>query len=217
MPWLLFTGRLLRAIDGGHVSAQLFATDVVFLQRFLKCCGLYNGTINGEWSAPTDTATTTFDSMSEQIALELGTFDSRSERCIRTLQPKAQREARAFLRRVRDAGIEARILSGTRTYAEQDALYRKGRYGDTSPIVTKARGGRSNHNFGIAWDIGVFLGGAYLGNSTLYARAAQVGKVPGIDWGGDWTSFVDQPHYELSTGMTLAAVRTNFETGQSFV
>ena len=199
------------------MSAQLFAADVVFLQRFLKCCSVYNGTINGEWNQTTDNAATTFDSMSDQIASELGTFDTRSERCIRTLQPKAQREARAFLRRVRDAGIEARVISGTRTYAEQDALYRKGRYGDTSPIVTKARGGRSNHNFGIAWDIGVFLGGAYLGNSPLYARAAQVGKVQGIDWGGDWTSFVDQPHYELSTGMTLAVVRTNFENGLSFV
>ena len=199
------------------MSPQLFATDVVFLQRFLKCCSVYDGKINGECNQTSYNAATTFDSMSDQIASELGTFDTRSERCIRTLQPKAQREARAFLRRVRDAGIEARVISGTRTYAEQDALYRKGRYGDTSPIVTKARGGRSNHNFGIAWDIGVFLGGAYLGNSPLYARAAQVGKVQGIDWGGDWTSFVDQPHYELSTGMTLAVVRTNFENGLSFV
>jgi len=110
-----------------------------------------------------------------------------------------------------------RILSGTRTYAEQDVLYRKGRFGDTSPIVTKAKGGHSNHNFGIAWDIGIFDSGKYLGSSPLYAQAAAVGKVPGIEWGGDWTSFVDQPHYQLATGTTLAAVRTSFEVGTAFV
>jgi peptidoglycan L-alanyl-D-glutamate endopeptidase CwlK len=199
------------------MSAQLFGDDVVFLQRFLKCCGLYDGDLNGVWGSTTDSASSTFDATSEEIARELGTFDSRSERSIRTLQPKAQRAARAFLRRVIDAGINARIISGTRTYIEQDALFRKGRFGDPSPIVTKARGGQSNHNFGIAWDIGVFESGAYLGSSPLYARAAEVGRVPGIEWGGDWVTFVDQPHYELSTGMSLKVVRVNFESGQVFV
>jgi peptidoglycan L-alanyl-D-glutamate endopeptidase CwlK len=199
------------------MSAQLFPDDIVFAQRFLKCCGLYNGDLNGVWDPTTDGASTTFDATSESIAHEFGTFDSRSERSIRSLQPKAQRAARAFLRRVLDAGINARIISGTRTYREQDALFRKGRFGDPSSIVTKAKGGQSNHNFGIAWDIGVFQNGAYLGSSPLYARAAVVGRVPGIEWGGDWVTFVDQPHYELSTGMSLAVVRGNFETGQAFV
>ncbi|HJU75620.1 MAG TPA: M15 family metallopeptidase [Gemmatimonadaceae bacterium] len=199
------------------MSLQLFAEDVVFLQRFLKCCEFYRGEIDGDWGPKTDAAVAEFDAESAVIAADLGMFDVASERYIRTLQPKAQREARAFLQRVLQAGISARILSGTRTYAEQNRLYRKGRYGDTSPIVTKARGGRSNHNFGIAWDISIFESGKYLGNSPLYARAATVGKVSGIEWGGDWTSFVDEPHYQLATGATLADVRTSFEGGEAFV
>ena len=199
------------------MSLQLFAEDVTFLQRFLKCSGFYGGKIDGVWGPKTDAAVNEFDAQGAGVAAELGTFDAASERYIRTLQPKAQREARDFLKRVLQAGISARILSGTRTYAEQNSLYRKGRFGDTSAIVTNARGGHSNHNFGIAWDIGIFENGKYLGNSPLYGQAAAVGKGPGIEWGGDWTSFVDQPHYQLATGATLAAVRTSFEVGTAFV
>lgn len=54
--------------------------------------------------------------------------------------------------------------SGLRTYEEQNALYAQGR---TAPgnKVTNAKGGFSNHNFGIAFDIGIFEGAKYLGDS----------------------------------------------------
>jgi len=54
------------------------------------------------------------------------------------------------------AGIAVLVTQGLRTWEEQDALYAKGR---TVPpigkkyIVTKAKGGQSYHNFGLAFDI----------------------------------------------------------------
>jgi peptidoglycan L-alanyl-D-glutamate endopeptidase CwlK len=199
------------------MSARLFADDVKFQQRFLKCCGYYQGRLDGRWGPMTDAAFNALDAEGAAIAAALGTFDTVSERYIRTLQPKAQRAAREFLTRVLGANISARILSGTRTYAEQNALYVRGRYGDTSKPVTNAKGGQSNHNFGVAWDIGIFDSGKYLGASPLYAKAADVGRVPGIEWGGDWVKFPDQPHYQLATGIELASVRANFESGTAFV
>jgi peptidoglycan L-alanyl-D-glutamate endopeptidase CwlK len=199
------------------MSAQLFKDDVVFLQRFLRSCGLYQGTPHGEWDHSTDAALATFDARCEAIATEHGRFDARSERLIATLHPRAQTLARAFLRRVRASGIDARVISGTRTYAEQEALYRQGRWGNPGPVVTKARGGHSNHNFGIAWDIGIFANGRYLTESPLYDQAAEVGLVPEIEWGGNWRSFPDRPHYQLATGLPIASVRTSFETGTAFV
>jgi peptidoglycan L-alanyl-D-glutamate endopeptidase CwlK len=83
--------------------------------------------------------------------------------------------------------------------------------------VTRARGGHSNHNFGIAWDIGIFENGTYKGASRKYAEAARVGLVPGLEWGGHWTSFKDEPHYQLATGSAIAAVRTSFESGTAYV
>jgi peptidoglycan L-alanyl-D-glutamate endopeptidase CwlK len=199
------------------MSAQLFSDDVMFLQRFLRSCGLYQGNVHGSWDPPTDVALSSFDERCQEIASRHGRFDARSEGYIATLHPRAQEQARAFLSRVRAAGIDARILSGTRTYAEQEALYRKGRWGNPGPVVTKARGGHSNHNFGIAWDIGIFEGRKYLDRSPLYDRAAEVGLSPEIEWGGHWRSFPDRPHYQLATGLPIARVRESFEAGTAFV
>lgn len=121
--------------------------------------------------------------------------DDRSERNIATLHPRVQPIAREFVRRCVAAGLDARIICGTRTYAEQDALYEQGRT-KPGPIVTKARGGQSNHNFGLAFDIGIFASGKYLGSSPLYKKAGAIGRELGLEWGGDW-KFVDEPHFQL--------------------
>ena len=199
------------------MSIHLFVDDVIFLQRFLKCSGLYSGKIDGRWGPKTDAAVREFDRQSEAIADTHGRFDGTSERYIRTLQPKAQDAARLFLGKVLDAGIVARIISGTRTYSEQNALFRRGRFGNPPPQVTKARGGQSNHNFGIAWDIGIFENGAYRGSSIKYRRAAEVGLAPGVEWGGHWTTFKDEPHYQLATSSRIAVVRSSFESGLAYV
>ncbi len=133
-------------------------------------------------------------------------FDERSEKVLKTLVPKAEQQARLFLQKLHDANIAARLIGGTRTYAEQDALFAQGR---TKPgnIVTRARGGFSNHNFAIAWDIGIFDGGDYLEDSPLYARAGKIGRDLGLEWGGDWKTIHDEPHFQCRTGKTLADLR----------
>lgn len=199
------------------MSVQLFGEDTLFLQRFLKGAGFYQAKLDGIYGEKTDTAVNAFEERTMEIADALGKFDSRSERNIGSLQPKAQEAARRFLKRIRDEGIDARIISGTRTYAEQNTLFRQGRYGNPGPRVSNARGGQSNHNFGIAWDIGLFNGGAYLTDSSFYNKAAEVGLAPGLEWGGNWKSFKDRPHYQLATGLLLASVRDKFEGGHAFV
>lgn len=138
------------------------------------------------------------------------TFDDRTEKNIATLHPKAQEAARKFMAAIlpelERQGYTARIISGTRSYAEQDALYAKGRT-TPGPRVTNARGGYSNHNFGIAWDIGIFQGKVYLGESPLYLACGAIGRAQGLEWGGDWKSFPDTPHYQVKTGKTMAELR----------
>lgn len=202
------------------MSAQLSKNDVVFTQRMLKSAGLYTGKIDGIWGKKTDAAVLAFDAQSSALADELGRFDQRTERNIETLHLPAQRAARNFMNAVLGAGIEVRIISGTRTYAEQNALFRQGRFGNSGPVVTNARGGQSNHNFGIAWDIGIFAAGKYLPESPLYNKAAQVAlaaAIPGLEWGGNWQRFKDTPHYQLATGLKLADVKSRFESGSPYV
>jgi peptidoglycan LD-endopeptidase CwlK len=202
------------------MSSPLFFDDVLFLQRLLKSQGLYSDDLDGDWGPNTDKGVKAFETKSDQIAAHLGTFDKVSERCIHTLNLKAQEVARKCLRTILDAGITARIISGTRTYAEQDALYRKGRFGNPGPVVTKARGGQSNHNFCIAWDIGIFQGGRYLGDSPLYDKAGKVvlaAGISGLEWGGNWKGFKDLPHYQLATGLKIGDLRKKFECGEQYI
>jgi len=201
------------------MSYQLFSDDIVFLQRLLKSESLYTDKIDGIWGPNTDKAVTQFEAQSKAIAEQIMSFDSRSERNIQTLNLKAQSAARLFLKAVLSAGISARIISGTRTYAEQDHLYGIGRNGNPGHVVTNARGGQSNHNFGIAWDIGVFENGNYLPESPLYDQAAKTGldALPQLEWGGDWHSITDRPHFQLATGLSISEVRQRFEAGQAYV
>ncbi len=145
------------------------------------------------------------------------TFDERTEKNIATLLPKAQQKAREFMAAVKAAGIYAKMISGTRSYEEQDALYAQGR---TAPgrKVTNAKGGYSNHNFGIAWDIGIFdQHGQYLEESPIYSQAGRIGKELGLEWGGDWKNFADEPHFQLKTGLTLAEMREKKANGEGVV
>lgn len=142
--------------------------------------------------------------------------DERTERNLATLIPRAQAAARAFLAELDVAlppDVRAVVISGTRTYEEQDALYAKGRT-TPGPKVTNARGGYSNHNFGIAFDIGLFRGREYLTASPLYDQCGPIGEKHGLEWGGRWKSFPDTPHYQLALGLSVAEMRRRVAAGE---
>jgi len=132
-------------------------------------------------------------------AQAIAMVDARSEKTIATLLPQVQPMARALVQKAAASGITIRILSGLRSYEEQDALYAQGRTAPGS-IVTNARGGHSNHNFGIAFDVGVFEGNRYLGDSPKYKAVGVLGMDLGLEWGGSWKTIVDQPHFQLRPG-----------------
>jgi peptidoglycan L-alanyl-D-glutamate endopeptidase CwlK len=198
------------------MSTQLLQEDVTFIQRMLCSAGCYAGPADGAWTEAVDQAERKLQKMADELAAAQGRFDERSERHIRSLHPAAQTAARAFLISARAAGLDARIISGTRTYAEQNTLFRIGRFGDARRQVTRARGGESNHNFGIAWDIGLFRDGKYLTDVAAYKNAS-VHCPRGCEWGGNWVNFPDPPHYQLAVGLPLKDVRTRFESGLPFV
>lgn len=199
--------------------AELLApAEVKFQQRLLKCQGIYDGKIDGKWGPKTEAAIAEADSRADQLAAQFGTFDLRSEQRIRTLLLDAQRAARIFLSAFNKESYVVRIISGTRTYAEQDELFAQGR---TKPgkRVTNAKGGESNHNFGLAWDIGVFIDGKYQTETAPYKIAAPIGlaATTGIEWGGNWVTIPDAPHYQMVTGLELSVVRRRFEKGEKYL
>ena len=132
-------------------------------------------------------------------------FDSRSEDNLATLDPKAQKAFRRFLSIAKGVaaalGCEYRMISGTRTWSEQDALFNQ------RPRVTRARGGDSWHNYGIAADFGVFKGRIYLDGGTpaqqelaerVHKAVSIIAPEAGMQWGGSWKSIKDTPHFHLA-------------------
>ena len=121
-----------------------------------------------------------------------------TDKNIATLASSMQPLVRDFVTRARAAGYPVVIASGTRTIGEQNELYAKGR---TEPggKVTNAKGGESAHNFGLAVDFafGNAVGRPTWPNDGPWAAAAAIGKKVGLEWGGDWKSFKDQPHLEM--------------------
>ena len=148
--------------------------------------------------------------------------DDRSEGNIATLLEEVRPMARALVQKAAANGIQIKVISATRTFAEQDALFAKGRTAPGS-VVTNARGGYSNHNFGIAFDIGVFEGGRYLDESPAYKAVGALGMNLGLEWGGNWKTIQDEPHFqlrpawahEMSEREMLAELRVRRERGAS--
>ena len=46
---------------------------------------------------------------------------------------------------------------------------------------------------------------------------ADLAQSVGLDWGGNWVSFRDIPHYQVKTGKKIAAVRGLFESGTPYI
>ena len=81
------------------------------------------------------------------------------------------------------------------------------------PKVTNARGGQSWHNFGLAWDFGIFQDRNYLPNHPLYTTLGKLyAKIDGLEWGGTWKSFTDPPHLQLHQFGSISEARRSFET-----
>lgn len=155
-----------------------------------------------------------------------GIVDDRSEHAIETLHPHTQPIARLFIIKCNAAlaaqGLHAVITSGTRTYAEQAELYAQGR-SRPGKVVTNAPAGFSNHNFGLAFDVTLFVGSTPVWESPLYRRVlAPIGKKLTLSWGGDWANITDEPHYEdepawargLTEGRKLAELRRRHNAGE---
>lgn len=134
------------------------------------------------------------------------------------VHPELRRRVLGVVAALAARGMRLRVNDGMRTFAEQDKLYRKGRHlvgGEwvcakpkCRDTVTNARGGYSNHNYGLAVDCYPVLDGKVFyyakGDAATKKRFAEVqkaigeeGERVGLTWGGRWTSPYDPPHLQL--------------------
>lgn len=141
-------------------------------------------------------------------------LNSSSEKRLSQVHPELARRVRSVISELNGQGVNVQVVQGLRTFDEQDALYAQGR---TQPgkIVTNAKGGYSNHNFGLAVDLCPFLSdGKPLWNApdATWKFIGKAAERQGLEWGGRWKTFVDRPHVQLP-GLSVSDCRALYRQG----
>lgn len=139
-------------------------------------------------------------------------------RDITKCHPRLQQAAAKLLEQCRAQGLNMKIGECFRSREEQDALYAQGR---TKPgnIVTNAPGSSysSMHQWGVAFDFYKNVPGHEYDDITFFNRVGAIGKSLGLEWGGDWKSPVDKPHFQLADwGSTPAKLKKLYGTFDNF-
>ncbi|HEX8709517.1 MAG TPA: peptidoglycan-binding protein [Pyrinomonadaceae bacterium] len=136
-----------------------------------------------------------------------------SENRLKKVHPELASRVRTAIANLAQGGIQVEVVQGLRTFAEQDALYAQGR---TKPgqIVTRARGGQSNHNYGLAVDVVPYTDGKPNWNApnSVWVLIGTEAEKLGLQWGGSWKKFIDRPHIQLS-GLSINQCLSLFKKG----
>jgi hypothetical protein len=131
-----------------------------------------------------------------------GLLDKRTEghiaKLFSTMRPGAAKHIEKANEILKADCKVAKIIQSLRTIEEQDKI---------PDANTRARGLKSYHVWGLAYDVGIFKcpNGfktaddckEYLGDDVAaYKKIADAGKAQGFEWGGDWKTIKDYPHYQ---------------------
>ncbi|MDP4095486.1 M15 family metallopeptidase [Paenibacillus sp. P96] len=159
------------------------------------------------------------------MTLTLEYVMSKSAKKLEGLLPVVRTATERLIQRSFATGIPIVITQGLRTVAEQNELYAQGR-SKPGQVVTNASGGYSFHNFGVAVDFALLLPDGRSvswdtsrdGNADRKAdwmQVVSIGKALGFEWGGDWTSFRDLPHFQMTFGLSTAQYRAGKRPSQA--
>jgi peptidoglycan L-alanyl-D-glutamate endopeptidase CwlK len=121
-------------------------------------------------------------------------------RFLTDLEPETLKLANAFLANCEAASVDVLVTCTLRTFAEQDALYAKGRT-EAGMIVTNAKGGQSPHQYGMALDVVPLEHGKpiWQASDPIWAIVGVCGVNAGLEWGANFPgSFKDIPHFQRS-------------------
>ena len=144
---------------------------------------------------------------------------------IKLLHPKLRDEAGQIYDEICSAltgRAMCRFSFTLRTFAEQDALFAQGR---TKPgsVVTKAKGGLSMHNYGLAIDIVLIIDGKTASwdvkgdfdgdGKSDWMEVVTIFKQHGWEWGGDW-KFYDAPHFQKTFGKSVRDLLALHQAGK---
>lgn len=160
-------------------------------------------------------------------------IDKASLRRIATLDPKIREEIKEIYIKCLNVGVRIIITEALRSIAYQNCLYAQGRetpaqvnarrkaigldaisLADAKTKVTNAKGGTSWHNYGLAVDFALYLDAKkVVWNEKIdhdkdgirdWAEVVKIFKEHGYEWGGDFKTIYDAPHFQKRFGLSIA-------------
>lgn len=139
-------------------------------------------------------------------------------RDITELCPTLERACNELLKRCKAAGLNVLITQTYRTAAYQASLYAQGR---TKPgsIITNLNGygnSTSPHQHRIAFDICKNVKGHEYDDYSFFKACGKIWVAMGGTWGGNWTGFVDNPHFEFTDNQGYSPFRYGYAFPDDF-
>jgi len=164
-------------------------------------------------------------------------MDRLSKERILLLHPDLRMDAFDILSEIECAltgNAKVRFTYTLRTFKEQQDLYNLGRTvvnpdgrSKSKPmgnIVTNAKAGQSIHNYGLAVDIALIINGTEASWNTVkdfdgdlvsdWMECVKIFKKHGWEWGGDWKTFRDAPHFQKDFGYSWQQLQAKYNTGE---
>lgn len=142
------------------------------------------------------------------------------------LNPIVNERKNRLIQKAVEQNIKIVITEDIRSFKEQEELYQQGRT-KKGNIVTNTKAGESYHNYGLAFDYALLNSSgtiiwdtSYDGNGngkSDWFEVADIGKKLGFDWGGDWTSFIDYPHLQMTFGISIAMLKEGYRVNDEVV
>jgi len=123
------------------------------------------------------------------------------------LHPQLITRITKVLEEAQKEGLNVFLYEGYRSIKKQDILFQSGRG------VTRASGGNSFHNYGLAADI-IFYdknGNPSWAEHHDWKTLGKIGKKWGFKWGGDFSALNDRTHFEYHPDLNLADVKETYK------
>lgn len=138
--------------------------------------------------------------------------DNISIQRVALLHPAAKDKIIEFIEDCEDTfDTTFRVAQGFRTFAEQDTIFNQfqdgkdndgdGRIDESDERVTKVRGGKSYHCYGLAVDL-VEIKNGKVNWKFDYSKLESIAKNYGLKWGFRLWGF-DKPHFHLNFGYSV--------------
>ncbi|MDF2673376.1 MAG: ycdD, partial [Clostridiales bacterium] len=120
---------------------------------------------------------------------------------ISDLHPYAAKLCNKLIALCKNEGISIIVTSTLRDPEYQRYLYEKVPGSTNTPLA-------GAHGFGLAFDVVPIVNGRALWNNQgLWNKIGALGKSLGLEWGGDWRSIIDKPHFQYTQGLSSADLR----------